>query len=80
MTSARRRSQSARDSTQPLGVGDLISELVPDALYHVRMVATNTAGTTIGPDHDVHDGQGPGPAPPVLGQRDRSRAAANVWC
>ena len=27
-----------------------VSGLVPNALYHVRLVATNSAGTTFGPD------------------------------
>ena len=31
-----------------------ISGLLPNALYHVRLVATNSDGTTFGPD-DVHD-------------------------
>jgi len=44
------------------------SGLVPNALYHVRLVATNSAGTTEGPDQTFTTGKEPSPPPPVLGQ------------
>jgi hypothetical protein len=43
------------------------SGLIPNALYHVRAVAVNTAGTTDGPDQTFTTRKGPVPPPPVLG-------------
>ena len=45
-----------------------VSGLVPNALYHVRLVATNSAGTTYGPDQTFTTPQDQPPPPPVLGQ------------
>jgi hypothetical protein len=45
-----------------------LTGLVPNALYHVRLVATNAAGTTDGPDQTFTTLSGPAPAPPVLGR------------
>jgi hypothetical protein len=45
-----------------------VSGLVPNALYHVRLVATNSAGTTLGPDQTFTTPPDPPPPPPVLGQ------------
>ena len=44
------------------------SGLVPNALYHVRLVATNATGTTFGPDQTFTTPSGPAPPPPALGQ------------
>ena len=62
-------------AAQPIGsdysshpVSASVSGLVPNALYHVRLVATNSAGTTFGPDAHVHD-QG----------RRRRRASPRSW-
>ena len=44
------------------------SGLVPNALYHVRLVATNGAGTTNGPDMTFTTSKAPAPAPPSLGK------------
>jgi hypothetical protein len=44
------------------------SGLVPNAVYHVRLVATNATGTTFGPDQTFTTPAGPAPPPPVLGQ------------
>jgi hypothetical protein len=44
------------------------SGLVPNALYHVRLVATNATGTTFGPDQTFTTPPGAAPPPPVLGQ------------
>jgi hypothetical protein len=43
------------------------SGLVPNALYHVRLVATNAAGTTNGPDQTFTTQRGPVPGAPGLG-------------
>jgi hypothetical protein len=44
------------------------SGLVPNALYHVRLVASNSAGTTYGPDQTFTTATDPAPPPPVLGK------------
>jgi hypothetical protein len=45
-----------------------VSGLVPNALYHVRLVATNSAGTTAGPDVTFTTLPGAPPGSPTLGQ------------
>jgi len=45
-----------------------VSGLVPNALYHFRLVATNSAGTTFGPDMTFTTPRGPAPPPPSLGK------------
>ena len=45
-----------------------VTELVPNALYHVRLVATNGAGTTNGPDQTFTMPASAPPPPPVLGK------------
>jgi len=45
-----------------------VTGLVPNAVYHVRLVATNSAGTTFGPDVSFTTPKAPAPAPPSLGK------------
>jgi hypothetical protein len=45
-----------------------VSGLVPNALYHVVLVASNSAGTTVGPDQTFTTPKDPTPPPPKLGQ------------
>jgi hypothetical protein len=45
-----------------------VSGLVPNAVYHVRLVATNSAGTTVGPDVTFTTLRTPLPGPPALGK------------
>jgi hypothetical protein len=45
-----------------------VSGLVPNALYHVRLVATNAAGTTDGPDMTFTTQRGSVPGAPGLGK------------
>ncbi|MHB8690428.1 MAG: beta-propeller fold lactonase family protein [Solirubrobacteraceae bacterium] len=45
-----------------------VSGLVPNALYHVRLVATNSAGTTAGQDQTFMTAADPPPPPPQLGK------------
>ncbi len=45
-----------------------LTGLVPGALYHVRLVANNSDGTTFGTDQTFTTPQAPPPAPPVLGK------------
>ncbi len=44
------------------------SGLVPNARYHVRLVARNATGTTFGPDQTFTTPTGPAPPPPILGK------------
>ena len=47
-----------------------LSGLVPGALYHVRLVAINSAGTTFGADQTFTTPAAPAPPPPVLGKSE----------
>ncbi|HZE14358.1 MAG TPA: hypothetical protein VE197_00865, partial [Mycobacterium sp.] len=49
-------------------VSEQISGLVPNALYHVRLVATNSAGTTFGPDVAFRTQKSAPPPAPKLGR------------
>ncbi len=44
-----------------------VSGLVPNAVYHVRLVANNSAGTTVGSDITFSTLKTPPPGPPTLG-------------
>ncbi len=52
-------------SDHPVSVS--VSGLLPNALYHVRLVALNGDGTTIGPDETFKTAMSAPPPPPVLG-------------
>jgi 6-phosphogluconolactonase (cycloisomerase 2 family) len=45
-----------------------VAGLVPNALYHVRLVATNSAGTTFGQDVTFTTALAPAPSAPIPGQ------------
>jgi hypothetical protein len=45
-----------------------VSGLVPNALYHVRIVATNGSGSTFGPDMTFTTSHGATPGAPTLGK------------
>ncbi|MGZ4236851.1 MAG: hypothetical protein ACXVHC_00450 [Frankiaceae bacterium] len=61
-------SQSVGSDFTSHAVTASVSGLVPNALYHVRLVATNAAGTTNGPDMTFKTDRGPVPGPPGLGK------------
>jgi hypothetical protein len=44
------------------------SGLVPNALYHVRLVASNSVGTVVGADQTFTTGKAPAPSAPTLGR------------
>jgi hypothetical protein len=48
------------------GVSAVVSGLVPNALYHVRLVASNSAGTVFAPDETFVTGRDPVPSVPVI--------------
>jgi len=51
------------------GVGPVtVTGLVPNALYHVRLVATNSAGTAFGQDVTFTTAMAPAPGAPTLGK------------
>jgi hypothetical protein len=52
----------------PAMVSATVSGLVPAALYHVRLVVTNSAGTVTGPDQTFVTAVDRPPPPPVLGR------------
>ena len=54
------------------------SGLVPNALYHVRLVATNSAGTTLGPDVTFTTKKDPTPNAPTLGKSFNVSATGRV--
>ena len=47
--------------------GTTTGRLIPNAVYHIRLVASNSAGTTIGPDETFVTARGRRPRMPVLG-------------
>ena len=49
-----------------------LTGLLPGALYHVRLVAINSAGTTYGADQTFTTPAAPAPAPPVLGKTENA--------
>ena len=61
-------SQSVGSDFASHSVSASVSGLVPNALYHVRLVATNAAGTTDGPDMTFTTDRGPVPGAPGLGK------------
>ena len=60
-------SQSVGSDFSSHTVAASLSGLVPNALYHVRLVATNSAGTTFGPDATFTTKEDAPPPPPKLG-------------
>lgn len=61
--------QSVGSDFSTHGVGPVfVSGLVPNAIYHVRLVASNADGTTYGPDVTFKTAHGPEPGPPTLGK------------
>ncbi len=55
-----------------------LAGLVPGALYHVRVVATNSAGTTFGTDQTFTTPAAPAPAPPVLGKTENAQPVSGA--
>jgi hypothetical protein len=60
--------QSVGSDSTSHTVSASVTGLVPNALYHVRLVATNSAGTAIGGDVAFTTLKTPPPGPPVLGK------------
>jgi hypothetical protein len=47
-----------------------VTGLIPNAVYHARLVATNSAGTTFGPDQTFRTNVAPNPPAPTLGRTE----------
>ncbi|HET6866414.1 MAG TPA: IPT/TIG domain-containing protein, partial [Solirubrobacteraceae bacterium] len=62
---------AAGSTAQPVSAA--LTGLIPGALYHVRLVATNSAGTTFGADQTFTTAQASAPPPPVLGQTENAQ-------
>jgi hypothetical protein len=60
--------QSLPPDSSSHAVSASVTGLVPNALYHVRVVATSVGGTTFGPDQTFTTPADPAPSPPVLGK------------
>jgi hypothetical protein len=61
--------QSLPADSTPHPVAATVTGLVPNAVYHARLVATNATGTTFGPDQTFATPSDPAPPPPVVGQK-----------
>jgi hypothetical protein len=59
-------SQNVGSGSSSQTVFTSVSGLVPNALYHVRLVATNSAGTTFGPDATFTTPPAPAPGAPTV--------------
>jgi hypothetical protein len=60
--------QPVSSSASPQPVSTTVSGLHPNTVYHVRLIASNAAGTTTGPDRTFKTGTAPAPPPPVVGR------------
>jgi hypothetical protein len=70
--------QQVGADVSPHTVTASLSGLVPGALYHVRLVAANAAGTTFGPDQTFMAAQANLPPPPVLGQTENVQTVSGT--
>jgi hypothetical protein len=61
------------------GVSVTVSSLVPNALYHSRLVASNANGTTVGKDQTFMTPKGPAPPAPVLGSAENVGPVGSVF-
>jgi hypothetical protein len=55
-----------------------VSGLVPNAVYHVRLVASNGSGTSYGPDQTFKTKKDPPPRAPVLGKSFTARVVSGL--
>jgi hypothetical protein len=60
--------QAVGSDSNSHSVSTTVTGLVPNALYHVRLVASNGAGTTNGPDKTFMTAKDPAPPAPTLGK------------
>ena len=70
--------QQVAPGSTPQPVSASLTGLVPGALYHVRLVATNSAGTTFGQDQTFTTAQAAAPPPPVLGKSETAQPVSGT--
>ena len=70
--------QSVGSDFSPHLVTANLTNLVPNALYHVRLVANNSAGTTVGPDVTFMTAKSAPPGSPSLGQSFNVKPVSGV--
>lgn len=56
-----------------------VSGLIPNAVYHMRLVASNANGTAYGPDETFTTLEDPAPGPPVLGKSENVTPSGSVF-
>jgi hypothetical protein len=56
-----------------------VTNLIPNAVYHVRLVASNSAGTTISQEQTFMTPKAPAPPPPVLGKTVNAAPVGKVY-
>jgi hypothetical protein len=76
--------QSTTPQTLPAGISPdpvqgTANNLIPNALYHVRLAADNGSGPVFGPDQTFTTPQAPPPPPPVLGKSENATPTGNVF-
>ena len=69
--------QIGTDSTDHAVTAPLTG-LIPGALYHARLVATNSAGTTFGADETFTTPAAPAPPPPVIGHTENATPVTGI--
>jgi hypothetical protein len=69
--------QVGSDATDHV-VSATLTGLLPNALYHVRLVASNAAGTTVGPDYTFRTAAAPPPPPPRLGRTENAAPVSGI--
>jgi hypothetical protein len=62
----------------PATVSVTVNGLVPAALYHVRLIVANGAGSVVGPDQSFDTATDRPPHPPVLGRYFNAAPAAGL--
>jgi hypothetical protein len=72
--------QAAGSAASPQPVSASVGGLLPNTLYHARLVASNSAGTTTGQDQTFKTGVAPVPPLPTVGRNGNfTPAGGNVF-
>jgi hypothetical protein len=76
--------QSTTPQTLPAGltpdpVQGSAANLIPNALYHVRLAADNGSGPVFGPDQTFTTPKAPAPPPPILGKSENATPTGSVF-
>jgi hypothetical protein len=71
--------QSVGNDFSPHAVPASLTNLVPNALYHARLVVTNNDGTTTSNDQTFLTPKAPAPPAPVVGQKENVAPVGTVF-